>query len=233
MYTLRKLCIMLLALVFMASVTTTSFAARKRTPKASEAAPEVAVEEEAAPKKKENINRDEEILFSFEQSKEGWEVPDWAWEKADHVAQETASSSKFASAGKASLEVKSNFPGKKWTAAYLEYVEYFDWSNYSEVAVDFYVPKDTPVGLLAKIIITVGEDWKWVEMRRPERLTPGEWVTVRADLMPGSTDWRRVQPTDEFRMDVRKLGLRVESDKKPVYEGPFYIDNVRLTKIEK
>ena len=141
-------------------------------------------------------------------------------------------SKKYASHGKASLEVQTDFPGKKWTAAYLEYVEYFDWTDYSEVAVDVYVPEDTPVGLMAKIIITVGEDWKWVEMRRPTRLKPGKWVTIRANLMPGSTDWRRVKPDDEFRMDVRKLGVRAEADKKPVYKGYIYFDNIRLTKLE-
>ncbi|MFH1784644.1 MAG: hypothetical protein ABH868_07150 [bacterium] len=226
MYNLRRLLIVVLTFVLMVSVASSGFAARKAKAKTEEAP----VAEKVTSSK--DTNRDEEVLFSFEGSLDNWEVPDWAWEKADHVAEDTIVSKSFATDGANSLEVKSNFPGKKWTAAYLEYVEYFDWSNYSEVAVDFYIPKDTPVGLMGKIILTVGEDWKWVEMRRPTLLKPGEWVTVRADLMSGSTDWRRVQPDDEFRMDVRKIGLRVESDKKPVYEGPFYIDNVRLTKIE-
>ena len=246
MYKLKRLYIVLLALMLTVSMTSTSFADRKRKRKVIKEEPveetvvkaEKKVFRKKVAKKEEikeeiKIERDEEILFSFEKDTEDWEIPDWAWEKADHVAEESIWSKKYASDGKGSFEIQADFPGKKWTAAYLEYVEYFDWTDYSEVAVDIYIPEDTPVGLMGKIIITVGEDWKWVEMRRPKRLKPGEWITVRANLMPGSTDWRRVKPDDEFRMDVRKLGIRIESDKKPVYKGNFYVDNIRLTKLEK
>ena len=90
------------------------------------------------------------------------------------------------------------------------------------------MPEDASFGLRAKLILTVGEDWQWTEMSRLVKLEPGEWTTVSASLAAGSSDWRRTQVTEEFRSDIRKLGIRIESNMRPVYSGPIYIDNVRL-----
>jgi hypothetical protein len=65
-------------------------------------------------------------------------------------------------------------------------------------------------------------------MNKTIPLTPGEWTVVKADLMPESRDWRRFI-TDDFRADVRKIGIRIESNGKVSYKGPIYIDNVRLS----
>ena len=171
-----------------------------------------------------------DVLFSFEQSPEGWDIPDWAYEKPDYVAKDIAQSNNFASAGSSSLEVEADFPGGRWTGAIVEIMEYFDWSDYSKIECDIYIPEEAPKGLKAKIILTVGDSWTWVEQSKSVSLKPGEWVTVSADLKPGSIDWRRVQVDDAFRSDVRKIDIRVESNNKPAYMGPFYIDNVRVVK---
>jgi hypothetical protein len=168
------------------------------------------------------------VLFGFEENVPTWEIPDWCFEKDDHVAESIAISNKYAKEGKSSLEVMANFPGKKWTAAYVEIQQFFDWAPYKTISADIYLPKDAPFGLQARIILTVGKDWVWTEMARLVKLVPGEWTTVSASLIPGSTDWRRTQVTDEFRADVRKLGIRIESNMKPAYSGPVYIDNVRV-----
>jgi len=166
-------------------------------------------------------------LFGFEESVPSWEIPDWCFEKEDHVGESIAISNKFAKEGKTSLEVMANFPGKKWTAAYVEIQQFFDWTPYKTILADIYLPKDAPFGLQARFILTVGKDWAWTEMARLVKLVPGEWTTVSASLVPGSTDWRRTQVTDEFRADVRKLVIRIESNMKPAHTGPIYIDNVR------
>ena len=168
------------------------------------------------------------VIFDFEKHTPYWEIPDWCFEKQDYVAKDLDFSSQFANEGSSSLQLLADFPGKKWSAAYLEVQEYFDWTPYKSVSADVYIPADAPYGLKAKIILTVGDDWKWTEMSRMARLTPGEWTTIAANLNPGSTDWRRTEVTDEFRADVRKLGIRVESNMRPVYNGFIYIDNVRL-----
>jgi len=174
---------------------------------------------------------EDKVLFSFEKDAQGWEIPEWAMEQEDHVAKSVEVSKDFAKNGSQSLKVASNFPGKVWTAALVEDFEYFDWTPYKAMTVDVYIPAEAPTGLKAKIILTVGENWKWTEMARTVSLKPGEWVSVTANLLPGSEDWKKTVVDDNFRKDVRKVAVRVESNKQPVYNGPIYIDNMVLTKI--
>ncbi|NQT32482.1 MAG: hypothetical protein HQ594_02275 [Candidatus Omnitrophica bacterium] len=173
---------------------------------------------------------EEEVLFSFESGMQGWEIPDWAYEKPDMVQKAIDISEEYASDGANSLEVDVEFPGGRWTGAIVEIMQYFDWSDYSKIAMDIYIPEDAPKGLRAAMILTVGDAWKWVEMSRSYELKPGQWETITADLMPGSIDWRRIQVDDAFRQDVRKLHIRIHSNNKPAYTGPVFIDNIRLIK---
>jgi hypothetical protein len=171
-----------------------------------------------------------DVLFGFETGLQGWEIPDWAYEKPDHVQQEIEISSDISSEDNSSLLIMTDFPGGRWTGAIVEIMQYFDWSDYNKLACDVYLPEGAPLGLKAKIILTVGDSWKWVEMSKSVSLTPGKWVTISADLKEGSIDWRRVQVDDAFRADVRKIDIRVESNNKPAYTGPVYLDNIRVIK---
>ena len=171
---------------------------------------------------------EETVIFGFESGMQGWEIPDWAYEKPDHVQQEIEVAEGISSEGDQSLLMATDFPGGRWTGAIGEIMQYFDWTDYGTLACDIYIPEDAPVGLKAKIILTVGDNWKWVEMSRSYILQPGEWITVSADLKAGSIDWRRVQVDDTFRSDIRKIDIRVESNNKPAYTGPLYIDNIRV-----
>jgi len=173
---------------------------------------------------------EEKVVFGFEKDTQGWEIPEWALEQEDHVAKSIEVSKDAAKEGKQSLKINAAFPGKAWTAALIEDFEYFDWTPYKEVAVDIYIPKEAPQGLKGKMIFTVGENWKFVEMSKSVPLIPGEWVTISANLMPGSEDWKRTVVDDNFRKDVRKVAVRVESNKKPEYTGPIYVDNFKLVK---
>lgn len=175
---------------------------------------------------------DEKVVFGFEAAKDtqGWEIPEWALSQEDHVAKSIEVSKDVASEGRQSLKVVTAFPGKMWSAALIEDFEYFDWTPYKAVSVDIYIPKEAPVGLKGKIILTVGESWKFIEMARSTALEPGKWVTITANIMPASEDWKRITVDDNFRKDVRKIAVRVEANKKPEYNGPIYIDNFRLIK---
>lgn len=172
---------------------------------------------------------EDKVIFSFEKDTQGWEIPEWALEQEDHVAKSVESSKDVTKDGMGSLKVMTAFPGKTWTAALVEDFEYFDWTPYKSISTDIYIPKDAPSGLKGKIILTVGEGWKFIEMARSVALVPGEWITITANLLPGSEDWKRTVVDEEFRKDVRKIAIRVESNKKPEYTGPIYVDNVRLT----
>jgi hypothetical protein len=173
---------------------------------------------------------EEKLIFSFEKDAQGWEVPEWALEQQDYVGKSVEVSSDFSRTGAKSLKIIANFPGKVWTAALVENFEYFDWTPYKEVACDVYIPKEAPTGLKAKIILTIGENWKFTEMSRSIPLLPGEWVTISASLVPGSEDWKKTVVDDDFRKDVRKIAVRIEANRQPVYDGPIYIDNFRVIK---
>ena len=169
----------------------------------------------------------DKTLFGFEEDLDGWEIPDWAYEQDDYVGEDLTVSKDVAKTGDSSLKLVVDFPGKTWRGAIAEIMEYFDWTPYSEISCDIYLPSDAPNGLKAKIILTVGDNWKWTEMSRSHKLKPGEWTHIAANLKPGSEDWKRTKPTDEFRADVRKVAIRVESS-RPEYKGPIYVDNIVL-----
>ena len=136
-----------------------------------------------------NASAEDKVVFGFEKDTQGFEIPEWALEQEDHVAKSIEVSDEVAKEGKKSLKMMANFPGKTWTAALVEDFEYFDWTPYKEVSVDIYIPAEAPVGLKGKIILTYGENWKWTEMSRGIDIAPGEWLTITANLLPGSEDW--------------------------------------------
>jgi len=167
------------------------------------------------------------VLFGFEKNVEGWEIPDWAYEQDDYVGEEIVSSTDVAKEGKRSLKFIVAFPGGRWNGAITEIMEYFDWTPYGTISCDVYLPAEASRGLKASIVLTVGDNWKWTEMSRSFKLVPGEWTHIAAGLKPGSADWKRTIVTDEFRSDVRKLAVRISSN-KDAYDGPIYIDNILL-----
>jgi len=169
------------------------------------------------------------VIFDFEGGNtQEWMIPDWAKESPDNVGKVLSISEEVASRGKNSLQLLADFPGDKWTGAYVEVLmRVTDWSPFGSISADVYLPPNAPAGLQGRFILTVGEKWEWVEMNRGLPLTPGKWTTVTANLKPGSLDWKFF-PVETFRQDIRKVGLRVESDKQPVYSGPVYFDNIRL-----
>jgi len=173
---------------------------------------------------------EEKVLFGFEKDTQGFEIPEWAMEQEDYVGKTIEVSKDTASEGKSSLKLVAAFPGKAWTAALVEDFEYFDWTPYKEISADVYIPATAPVGLKAKIVLTAGENWKFIEMAKSIQLVPGQWVTITGNLAPGSEDWKKTIVDDNFRKDIRKLAIRIESNKKPEYSGPIYIDNVKLIK---
>lgn len=168
-------------------------------------------------------------LYSFEKDPQGWEIPDWAMGKKDNASDGIGISEFQASSGKYALELSVNFRlSEAWQGAYVERVtDVTDWGLFKYISIDVFLPKDAPRGLRARIVLTVGEDWKWTEMNKSIPLAPGEWTVLKADLTGDSLSWRRFI-TDSFRADVKKIGVRVESNGAVVYKGPVYIDNVRL-----
>jgi hypothetical protein len=198
---------------------------------AAPSAPEVAQPEERqeVPTPSMAPITEERTYYDFEtRDLSGWEVPQWALGKTDYAARSAEYSEEVSSKGKASMKVTAEFPGGLWTGALVEIQQYLDLSRYRVIRADIYLPPDAPIGLTAKLIVTVGENWRFVEMSRSFPLMPGEWNEISASIEPGSYDWKRVVPDEKFAEDVRKIALRVESNQKPKYSGPFFVDNVRV-----
>ncbi|MFH1846677.1 MAG: hypothetical protein ABH869_03890 [Candidatus Omnitrophota bacterium] len=170
---------------------------------------------------------EERIYYDFENNLGGWEIPMWASGKSDYMAKDVIVSQDVAIHGNSSMKISSDFLGGTWAAALVEIQQYLDLSPYRVISADVYIPQDAPMGLKAKIILTVGSNWKFVEMSRSVPLLPGEWVSITANIEPGSYDWKRIIPDEEFAEDIRKIAVRIESNKKPAYTGPIYIDKVR------
>jgi hypothetical protein len=174
---------------------------------------------------------EERIYYNFEDDLSGWEVPMWALGKSDYVAgKDIIVSDDFASDGKSSMKIMADFPGGNWTTALVEIQQYLNISPYRVIRANIYLPKDAPMGLKAKMILTVGDNWKFVEMSRSVPLIPGKWAVISANIEPGSYDWKRIVPDEKFAEDVRKIAIRIESNRKPKYSGPIYIDSVRCGK---
>ncbi len=168
------------------------------------------------------------VIYSFEGTPEGWMIPDWAKTSHDYVATELTVTQEQAHDGAHALKLQATFPGGRWTGAYVEReLEVTDWSQFGRLSVDVYVPPYAPPGLTGKMILTIGEQWAWTEMNRTVPLAPGTWTTMTVNLKPGSMDWKYF-PDEQFRRSVRKLGVRIESNQKPQYSGPVYLDGVRL-----
>ncbi len=122
----------------------------------------------------------------------------------------------------------TDFPGERWTGAYIEHAcQVTDWTSFGALSVSVYLPAVAPSGLTGRLILTVGDDWRWTEMNRALPLTPGEWTTITANLTPTSMDWKFF-PDGQFRQRVDKIGLRIESNRGPTYSGPVFVDNIRL-----
>jgi len=171
----------------------------------------------------------EMVIVDFEEGLQDWGIPDWELTSPDYAAKGASPSLDFTSQGKGSLQLQVAFPGKRWAGAYVEQMMYVtDWGSFDAILADVYLPYNAPKGLKARIILTVGEEWTWTEMNRALALKPDQWTTIKATLKPGSLDWKFF-PDESFRKDVRKVGIRIESD-DAAYTGPVYIDNIRLIK---
>ncbi len=167
------------------------------------------------------------VIFGFEGSLEDWAIPEWAKLSSDYGGEDLVVSDQLAKEGTHALELRTTFPGGCWTGAYVErLLEVTDWSAFGRLSASVYLPPEAPQGLRGRVILTVGDQWRWTEMNRGVLLTPGAWTNISVNLKPGSMDWSFF-PDDAFRKDVRKLGLRIEANPVP-YSGSVFIDDVRL-----
>jgi len=172
------------------------------------------------------------IHFDFEGSKEEWKIPDWAFYQSDHVGRASEISQEEFSSGEHSLKVDCEFPGDVWRAVIIDRVKDVDLSEYNKISVDIYLPRKAPRLLQARLIITAGDGWHFVEMREAIPLRPGKWSHIEALVEKdpeGPTDWKGLSL---HLKKIKKIAVRIEYDAAPPhkvgrkYHGPIYIDNI-------
>lgn len=167
------------------------------------------------------------VIYGFEEHLEGWVIPAWAKTSGDYGGESIAVSQEVAVQGRGALELRATFSGQRWSGAYVEReVETTDWTPFGRLSVDVYLPNQAPKGLAGKIILTIGSQWQWTEMNRSIPLIPGRWTRIEINVKPGSMDWKFF-PDEDFRKNVRKIGVRIESNTTP-YTGPVFLDNMLL-----
>jgi hypothetical protein len=186
--------------------------------------------------------RDNGIKFNFEETTEGWKVPDWAYYQPDHVAKDVKVSRDNVLKGEGALEVVCDFPGNKWSAALIEIEKDMDLSGYSRISAGVYIPRSAPKGFFkARFVVTAGIGWHFIEMRESFSITPGRWVMIEAPIEKDEFETSAWKGRGEKRLfnhldQVKKIAIRVEYDAAPPhtigpsYHGPVYIDNVIIEK---
>lgn len=184
----------------------------------------------------------DDIKFDFEEAMGKWKIPDWAYYQDDHRAIEVLQSDKKSSKGAGSLEIICDFPGDRWAAALVELEQDMDLSGYNTISADVFLPKNAPSGFLqARLILTVGIGWHFIEQRKAFPLTPGKWTTISAKLdneENETSDWKGRKEKRLFNHinAIKKIAVRIEYDAAPPhrtgprYKGPVYVDNIVIKK---
>jgi hypothetical protein len=122
----------------------------------------------------------------------------------------------MASEGASSLALIGSFSGTAWQegGAYFDFPEGVDWSGYSQLTADVYVPEGAD-NFLAQVFLKTGDEWTWANT--PDiALVAGQWNTITADLSALGN-----------LAQVHEIGIKIGTS-STAFEGTFYIDNVSL-----
>jgi len=175
----------------------------------------------------------DKMIYNCERYIQNWDIPDWSGAKDDYVSPILSIDKNFLKDGDPGLKLTVAFDGEKWSAGMIETIGRFDLTLYKAITCRIYLPRSAPKGINARITITVGDDYTWMEMKRPVALSPGRYTKVKAGLRYGNNKWKTttgvVRMTDWMKEDVRKVGIRVESNIVE-YKGPVYITDIHLAK---
>ncbi len=175
----------------------------------------------------------DKMIYNCKQYMHNWDIPTWSLIEEDYVSPILAIDKNFTNQGASSIKLTVAFPGEEWRAGIVETEGFFDLTLYRAISFDMYLPKNAPNGIEVRTIIVTGEDYQWLEIKDPISIRPGRRTTVTASLKKGNRSWSGMngtrKMTDEIKSGIRKIAIRIESNDVK-YEGPVYIDNIRLVK---
>ena len=130
------------------------------------------------------------------------------------------------------LELMVDFPRiNSWREVYIErLIDEEDWTIYRALSAKIFLLKNAPKNLKAKFILTCGKNWYWAEMKPRVFLKPGSWNLIEANLESISVDWRYGGDVSDLVKNVRKLGIRIETNYSQNYQDSIYVKDIELIK---
>ncbi len=166
----------------------------------------------------------------------GFEQPDqdWVASPLDPQTQKVARDPGRYSEGKASLAIVGKLPGSFGVT----YYPWHDWTGFTQLSFDLYVPKDIPRDFDLWVYLK-DKQYYWYQtapFRSPQTgkptgsLRPGQWHTVKLDVSSRSTIWKPGGHRRAWERTLyypREFGIRVFS--RSHWSGVIYLDNVNLT----
>lgn len=166
----------------------------------------------------------------------GFEHPDedWVASPLDKGTGPVTPSPARATEGKSSLAITGSLPGSFGVT----YYPWDDWTGYTQLSFDLYVPKGVPKEFDVWVYLK-DKQYLWYQtapFRSPTTGKPtkafkaGQWLTVKLDLSPTSTIWKpggHQRAWERTLYYPRELGIRFFS--RSPWKGTVNLDNVRLT----
>jgi len=174
--------------------------------------------------------------FDFEQGKEGWEIPWWAWSQQEHVGKKLQVD--ISPSDNKALQLTCEFPSHYSSAAMIAYEREVNLKGFSEISADIFLPYGAIADRFKVRIILVTESRCWIESRRITRLMCGKWnrVSVKLDVnkLNERAHWKSSKRKNNLLRDIDKVVriiIRIECYARSLrkgtsYSGPIYIDNI-------
>jgi len=164
------------------------------------------------------------MLYDFEASPSGWEP----LAEMGVKIRPCAMSADFKTEGRNSLRIHTSLPGLAGACVKLPAGKR-DWTRFTHLLLSVYTPEEAPEK--SQVIVYLKDaELNYYQHVRKNFLRHGEWTHLRIDLTARSSTWTfkgHYKPWDGYcRQDVLELGVKFISQQK--YEGPLYLDGVRL-----
>lgn len=170
------------------------------------------------------------LHWDFEQPDE-----DWGPSPLDKGTKSVRISAERASSGTHSLAVTGALP----SSFGVTYFPWDDWTGYTQLSFDIYVPKGIPKEFDLWVYLK-DRQYYWYQTAPfrspttgkplPRGLRPGQWNTIMLDISPRSTIWQPGGHRKAWERALyypREFGIRIFS--RQSWNGTIYLDNMRLS----
>ncbi|MBS3761741.1 MAG: DUF5060 domain-containing protein [Planctomycetes bacterium] len=169
------------------------------------------------------------VLYDFEESVQGWGPlgGEEGGESSSNTKRCVPSEDQSCS-GEFGLRVDGLQPGTVGAAVKLPAGKR-NWHAFTHFSVAIYLPESAPKKI-QPVIYVKDTDLYYYQHLRKNYLQRGRWTYIALDITSTSDVWEyrgHFKPWDGYcRQDVRELGIKFVGQQP--YEGPFYIDRIKL-----